>query len=151
MKSSKIVFQLLVILCLFHSCVQQTNWNQYLGPDRNATVTGTKILGSWTENGPKELWSFPLGEGFGGASIFDDEVFVLDRKKGESDILRCINLDSGEEKWNYSYEAKGELPYPGSRAVPPVYEEDIWRVGPHGHLYCFDKKTNQAVGRHSLP
>ena len=150
MKSSKNIFLLLVSLSFFYSCERQTNWNQYLGPNRNATVTGKKILRSWTENGPKELWSFPLGEGYGGASIFDDEVFILDRKTGESDILRCINLDSGEEKWNYSYEAKGELPYPGSRAVPTVDKKYIWSVGPHGHLYCFDRKTHQPVWNHNL-
>ncbi len=150
MKSSKNVFLVLVTVFLFNSCVQHTNWNQYLGSERNATVTGTKILGSWTEDGPKELWSFPLGEGYGGASIFDDEVFILDRKPGESDILRCINLDSGEEKWNYSYEAKGKLPFPGSRAVPTVDKDYIWSVGPHGHLYCFDRETHQPVWNHSL-
>ena len=70
---------------------------------------------------------------------------MLDRVKGVKDILRCIDLNSGNEKWNYEYEATGELPYPGSRAVPTVDENYIWSVGPHGHFYCFDKKTQQPV------
>ncbi|MCF8378940.1 MAG: PQQ-like beta-propeller repeat protein [Bacteroidales bacterium] len=84
-------------------------------------------------------------EGYGGASIFDDEVFILDRKKGESDILRCIDLNTGEEWWNFSYEASGELPYPGSRAVPTIDKKHIWSVGPYGDLYCINKKSHQAV------
>ena len=150
MRKLKNAFMLLVSFCLVQSCVQQTNWNQYLGPHRNATVQGTKILESWTEKDPMELWSFPLGAGFGGASIFEDEVFVLDRKTGESDILRCIDLESGEEKWNYSYEAKGELSYPGSRAVPTVDKKYVWSVGPHGHLYCIDKNSHQPLWKHLL-
>lgn len=146
MKILKITLAL-VILLFFQSCTQQSNWNQYLGPNRNATIVDAdaNILSSWGEKGPKELWSFPLGEGYGGASIFDGEVFILDRIKGEKDVLRCIDFASGEEKWNFSYEAKGELPYPGSRAVPTVDKKYIWSVGPHGDFYCLDKKTHQAV------
>ncbi|MCD4710783.1 MAG: PQQ-binding-like beta-propeller repeat protein [Bacteroidales bacterium] len=136
---------------LFTGCISRTtNWNQYLGPNRDATIEGIEIMESWSEKGPKELWSFPLGEGYGGASIFDGEVFVLDRLPGESDILRCIELESGVEKWNYSYEASGELPYPGSRAVPTVDEEYVWSVGPLGHLYCFHKESGQPLWNHHL-
>jgi len=126
------------------------NWNQYLGPDRNAIVTGTEILRSWTDKGPKELWSFPLGEGYGGASIYGDEVFVLDRKKGESDIMRCLDLNTGEEIWNYSYEAEGEISFPGSRAVPTVDEKFIWAVGPHGDFFCFDRESRIPIWKHNL-
>ena len=141
---------LLMVSFLFHGCVQHTNWNQYLGPNRNATATGTEILSSWPDKGPKELWSFPLGKGYGGVAIFDDEVFILDRKTGESDILRCIDLESGEENWSYTYEAKGELPFPGSRAVPTVDKKYVWSVGPRGHLYCIDRKTHLPVWNHNL-
>ena len=129
----KTVFALLLMgfVACFYGCSQQTNWNQYLGPHRNASISGSEILKSWEEKGPKELWSFPLGVGYGGASIYGDEVFILDRSSGESDILRCIDLLSGEEKWSYSYEAKGEISFPGSRAVPTVDKNYIWSVGPH--------------------
>jgi len=77
-------------------------------------------------------------------------VYLLDREKGEADVLRCVNLHSGEEIWSYTYEAKGELPYPGSRGVPTVDKKHIWSVGPHGHFYCFDRKTHQPIWNHSL-
>jgi outer membrane protein assembly factor BamB len=138
-------------LALIAACNTPTsNWDQYLGPDRNATISGTEILGSWSEKGPKELWSFPLGEGYGGAAIYGDEVFILDRKKGESDIMRCLDLNTGAEIWNYSYEAKGEISFPGSRTVPTVDEKYIWSVGPHGDFYCFDKETRKPIWKHNL-
>ncbi len=151
MNSTKKIIFFTLSFFIFNSCVkQQSNWNQYLGPNRNAIISGSEILKTWPLDGPTELWSFPLGSGYGGASIFDNEVFVLDRIVGESDVLRCIDLNTGEEKWNYSYEAKGELPYPGSRAVPTVDEKYVWSVGPHGHFKCIDKKTRQAVWSHNL-
>jgi len=148
---NKKITLVLSALAMLSACTTPTNnWNQYLGPDRNATVSGTEILRSWSDKGPKELWSFPLGEGYGGAAIYGDEVFVLDRIKGESDILRCLDLNTGEEIWNYTYRAKGEIPFPGSRTVPTVDEKYIWSVGPHGDFYCFDKETRKPVWNHNL-
>lgn len=145
MKSVKSISLFPFFLIFLISCSKHNPWNQYLGPGRNAAISGEKILSSWGEKGPKEIWSLPVGEGYGGASIFEDEVFILDREKGISDILRCIDLESGKELWKYSYKAEGELPYPGSRAVPTVDKRHVWSVGPHGHLYCFDKKTHQPA------
>jgi len=150
MRNLKIIPQLIVLLVLLQGCTQTSHWNQYLGPDRNATISGTEILGSWSDKGPKELWSLPLGEGYGGAAIYGDEVFILDRKKGESDIMRCLDLNTGEEIWNYSYEAKGEISFPGSRTVPTVDNNYIWSVGPHGDIYCFDKQTRKPIWNHNL-
>lgn len=146
----KVIF-FLFTLGLFNACSQsQTNWNQYLGPDRNATVSDAGILRAWPVDGPEQLWTIALGSGFGGASIFSDEIFLLDRVVGEADILRCLDLKSGKEKWNFTYEAKGEIPYPGSRAVPTVDETHIWSIGPHGHMHCISKKTHQSIWEHDL-
>jgi len=146
MKITRNLYLLAIVLFIIQGCAQnQNNWNQYTGPNRDATIGNAEIFDSWPENGPREVWSFPLGPGYGGASVYGDEVFVLDRVKGEKDILRCIDLNSGNEKWNYEYEATGELPYPGSRAVPTVDENYVWSVGPHGHFFCFDKEIQQPV------
>jgi len=146
----KIFLPLILAIALLQGCTQATPWNQYLGPNRDATISGTEILRSWNEKGPKELWSFSLGEGFGGAAIYGKEVFILDRIKGETDIMRCIDLAKGKEKWNFAYEAKGEIPYPGSRTVPTVDDDHIWSVGPHGDIYCFDKLSGKPVWNHSF-
>jgi outer membrane protein assembly factor BamB len=147
---NKTIF-LLFTLGVFNAYAQpNSNWNQYLGPDRNASISEAGISKTWPEGGPTKLWSFPLGSGYGGASIYGDEVFILDRKVGDSDILRCIDLNSGTEKWNFAYEALGEIPYPGSRSVPTVDDNYIWIVGPHGHMHCVDKKTHQSLWSYDL-
>ncbi len=144
-------FSLLAFVLFLGSCNnKQNNWNQYLGPNRNAKSIETGIFRSWPENGPTKLWEVPLGSGYGGASIFNDEVFVLDREVGKTDILRCLDLNTGAEKWNYKYAAEGELPFPGSRAVPTVDEQFVWSVGPHGHMFCIDKKTHQPIWSHNI-
>jgi len=148
---NKTIILLLTALVLVCGCTNPSkNWDQYLGPNRDASIDDFEILETWSEKGPQELWSFPLGAGYGGASIFDNEVFVLDRDPGKMDILRCIDLESGTEKWSYSYEASGELPFPGSRAVPTVDDVHVWSVGPHGHFHCFDKISGKPLWMHNL-
>ncbi len=150
MMNTKITLVLVLVILLWGCTTPSNNWNQYLGPNRDASIEDVEIMESWPEQGPKKLWSFQLGAGYGGASIFDKEVFVLDRDPGKMDILRCIDLESGVEKWNYAYEALGELPFPGSRAVPTVDNVHVWSVGPHGHFYCFDKVSGQPLWNHNL-
>jgi outer membrane protein assembly factor BamB len=146
----KYISILALFILIISGCSKQPNWNQYLGPNRNAKINGTEIQRSWPENGPVKMWEFPLGPGYGGSAIFDEEVFILDRIQGVSDVLRCIDLNSGEEKWNFSYSAEGEISYPGSRTVPFVDEDFVWTVGPHGHFYCIDKKTQKEVWFHNI-
>lgn len=138
---------LIVFSC---SPTKQNNWNQYLGANRNAAISGENISPEWSGEVPQKLWEFKLGPGYGGASIFNDEVFVLDRIEGEADVLRCLDLNTGTEKWSYKYDAPGKLPYPGSRAVPTVDENYVWCVGPHGDVNCIDKKTHQSLWSHNL-
>jgi outer membrane protein assembly factor BamB len=150
-KFMKNLLLLSVVLFIFCSCAEkQSNWNQYLGADRNATIAGAGIVRAWPAAGPTKLWETELGSGYGGASTYGDEVFLLDRKVGEEDILRCLDLNTGQEKWRFAYESKGEIQYPGSRGVPTVDENYVWTVGPRGHMHCIDKNTHQSVWSHNL-
>lgn len=147
---NQILFSALCLILISCSTQQGKNWNQYLGSDRNATIDGAGIARTWSADGPAKLWEIDLGSGYGGASTYGDEVFILDREVGESDILRCLDLNTGEEKWQFTYESIGEIQYPGSRGVPTVDENYVWIVGPRGHIHCVDKKTHQSVWAHNL-
>lgn len=140
----------LFLAVLFFSCTKPANWSHYLGPNQNNTYSGKVISNAWPKEGPKKIWEKQTGPGYGGASIYEDEVFILDREKGMEDILRCFDLQTGDEKWKYTYESKGELPYPGSRSVPTVDKNYVWCVGSHGHFHCIDKNTHQSVWSHNL-
>lgn len=140
----------LVFIQIAFTVKSQEDWNQYLGPGRKASLNNVKIERSWPEDGPKKLWSIPLGQGYGGASIVGNDVFVLDRITEKKDILRCFDLNSGKENWQFGYDAPGKIPYPGSRAVPTIGEKFIWIVGPFGHFNCISRESHQAVWSHNL-
>ncbi len=121
------------------------DWPQFLGSDRNSISPQKGLLRSWPEGGPEVLWSVNVGIGYGGPVVKDGKVYLLDRDDEVGDIMRCFNLQTGEELWKFSYNASGTVSFPGSRSVPIVDNRHVYSCGPNGDLYCIDIKTHQPV------
>lgn len=125
--------------------VSASDWPQYLGPDRNA-VSGEKgLLRSWPAEGPKVLWTVPLGEGFGGPAISEGKVYVYDRVDDKTNILRCVDIMTGKEEWTFSHEAPGSVSYDGSRSVPTIDDNRIFICDLFGNFHCLDKNTHKVL------
>ena len=48
----------------------------FRGPQNNGVYPATGLLQHWPTNGPALLWKANIGEGYGGAAIVDDLVYV---------------------------------------------------------------------------
>jgi outer membrane protein assembly factor BamB len=102
-------------------------------------------LRTWPAEGPKVLWTAPLGPGFGGPAVTDGKVYLLDRDEQVGDTLRVFDLSSGKELWTFPYAAPGTFMYAGSRTTPAVDGDRVYTNGPLGDLYCIDTKTHKPV------
>jgi outer membrane protein assembly factor BamB len=134
----------LVIFCITNIAGAE-DWPQYLGPNRNSISSQKGILRTWPENGPEVLWTVNVGIGFGGPVVSSGKVYLLDRDDKVGDNLRCLDLSSGEELWNFAYNAPGSVMFPGSRSVPAVDGNNIYTCGPYGDLYCIDINTHKPI------
>ncbi len=121
------------------------DWPNFTGPNWNNVSSETGIAKAWPAAGPKVLWTLPVGKGYGGASIRDGEIYVLDRQEDKTDTMRCIDLNTGKELWNFSYDAPGSVGHSGSRTPPTVAADYVYSVGQMGDFYCIDRKTHQPV------
>ena len=143
MKTKKIFYFLVFIISLFVISSQLTTLFN----------NGIEVESISLKNSKHESWT----KIWIGDTSSQGQNVVLDSKGniivhgsyGNGNILIKYN-DSGEELWNFRYEAKGEIPFPGSRTVPTVDKTHIWSVGPHGDMYCFDKSTGLPVWNHNL-
>ena len=126
------------------------DWPQFQGPNRDGSSPETGLARTWPSGGPKVLWSIPLGQGYGSPSVRDGEVYILDRMKDQQDILRCLDLQTGKELWNYAYDAPGSISHNGSRTAPTVDAQCVFSVGMLGHFTCVDRKTHQPVWAKNL-
>lgn len=139
-----------VAIVMMVCCGVWADWPQYLGPNRNAISSETGLLRSWPEGGPKVLWTFPLGAGFGSAAISEGKVYVLDRVAKEKDVLRCLDLLTGKELWSCSYAAPGSVSHAGSRSVPAIDDDYIYTCGSFGDVHCFNKRTRKVVWKKNV-
>jgi outer membrane protein assembly factor BamB len=103
------------------------------------------LLRSWPQQGPEVLWTTSVGIGYGGPVIKAGKIYLLDRDDKVGDKLRCFDLSSGKELWNFGYDAPGSVMFPGSRSVPAIDGNLIYSCGPYGNLYCIDVNTHKPV------
>ncbi|MBM3855512.1 MAG: hypothetical protein FJ399_20550 [Verrucomicrobia bacterium] len=124
---------------------QPFDWPQYLGPHRNSTSDQKGILRTWPTNGPAILWTVPVGKGFGGPVVKDGKIYLLDRDDKVGDTLRCLDLSTGKDLWQFAYDAPGTAMFPGSRSVPALDGNHVYSCGHNGDLYSIDINTRKAV------
>ena len=129
----------------FAASPQPFDWPQYLGPHRNSTSDQKGILRTWPTNGPAVLWTVPVGRGFGGPVVKDGKVYLLDRDDKVGDTLRCLDLSTGKDLWQFAYDAPGTAMFPGSRSVPAVDGNHVYSCGHNGDLYCIHIDTHKPV------
>ena len=121
------------------------DWPWVYGPARNGTSDQKGLLRTWPQDGPKVLWTAPVGLGFGGAAVSAGSVYVLDRDEKVGDKLRVFELASGKELWSFAYDAPGAFMFAGSRTTPTVDGNLVYTSGPLGDLYAIDMKTHKPV------
>jgi outer membrane protein assembly factor BamB len=144
MKRRKFLFPV-VVLALSILSVNAQDWPQYLGPGRNSKSPQKGILRTWPQAGPEVLWTAGIGIGYGGPVVKAGKVYLLDRDDKVGDNLRCFDLSSGKELWNFAYDSPGSVMFPGSRSVPVIDGNRIYSVGPNGNLYCIDLTTHKPL------
>ncbi len=132
-----------ILLCF--SNLNAQDWPQYFGPGRNGVSTQKGVLRSFPEKGPDVLWTVNIGIGYGGPVIKNGKAYLLDRDDKVGDNLRCFDLTSGKELWNFAYDAPGSVMFPGSRSVPTIDGNMIYTCGPYGNLYAIDINTHKPV------
>jgi outer membrane protein assembly factor BamB len=133
------------IIALSVVCAFAADWPGYYGPQRDSTSTEKGLLRSWPKEGPKVLWTVPIGIGYGGPVVSGGKVYLLDRDDKVGDILRCLDLSTGKELWNFAYDAPGSFNHPGSRSTPAVDGNNVYVGGPLGDLYCINTSTHKPV------
>jgi len=126
------------------------DWPQYYGPERTAVSAEKGLLRSWPKEGPKVLWTAPVGVGYGGPAVSGGKVYLLDRNEKVGDTLRCFDLASGKELWNFAYDAATSFHHPGSRSTPTVDGDFVYVCGPLGDLYAIGATTHKPVWRKNI-
>ncbi len=125
------------------------HWRQWAGPNSNFKVDSPPLLSEWPEDGPKQLWSVELGDGYSAIAYDDGHLYTLFRE-GDDEVVVCLTSDSGKEIWRQQYKAPlHEKMYKnfgvGPRAMPVIHGDYVYSSGIAGKFLCLDKKSGKIA------
>lgn len=131
-------------------------WPQWGGPDRDFTVPARSLSTDWGEDGPKELWSRPLGGGFASIVSDGDRLYAAYRVEDE-EIVEALDPKTGKTIWKHAYSAPVEasqslsLQYgEGPNSTPLLVDGKIVSFGFTGKIVCLDTKDGKERWSHDM-
>ncbi len=124
---------------------------QFLGPNRDATITGVELSRDWAAKAPVELWRQPLGLGWSGFAIADDIAVTLEQRQGE-ELVVAYALENGQVLWSQLNDAGFEsaMTGDGPRSTPAIDAGEVFVVGARGTLSALDLKTGELIFRRNI-
>jgi outer membrane protein assembly factor BamB len=121
------------------------DWPQFAGPTANYIAPDTGINKNWAEKPPKQLWRVNLNDGgFAGPSQAQGKVFIIDHE-GDQDVVRAIDLLTGQDVWRCSYQDTGQPNYGFARSTPVFSEGKLYTLSRLGILNCINADDGQIV------
>lgn len=148
-------------------------WPQWGGKDRNFVAESKDLAAVWPEEGPRKIWSRPLGSGHSSIAFVDDRLYAIYRESGAGvvddpmspipvvskkvEVVVAVEAATGKTIWEHRYDA---APYPdetigaenirGPNATPLVHDGKVYAFGATGNLHCLDQKSGKVVWSHDV-
>ena len=129
----------------------EDDFPQFLGPNRDGTVTGLTLARDWEQNKPREVWRRPIGAGWS-AFVAVNGFAVTQEQRGDLEMVTCYEAATGEPVWAQSVEARhatlaGGV---GPRGTPTIHEGKVYALGATGILHCLDGANGEVLWREDL-
>jgi outer membrane protein assembly factor BamB len=131
-----------------------TDWPQWRGPTRDGVV-GTALPAQWPD-ALKKRWEIPVGAGHASPVVSGDRVVVIARQ-GDEEIVRALDVTSGQEIWRAAYPAPytvnsaGWAHGPGPKSTPAIAGGRVFTLGIGGILSAFDLASGKLIWRIPAP
>ncbi len=143
-------FMVFVLGLVSNSNTSRAQWPQWGGPNRDFAVDAKGLADSWPDDGPKKLWSRPLGPGNSSIIVDEGRLYTMYRPGADDEVVIALDAADGKTIWERKYSAA----FPngvdasggkGPHATPVVFGDFIYTVGIAGQLNCLRKKDGEIV------
>ena len=122
---------------------EATKWR---GPSGNGVYPDKGLLKSWSQEGPKMMWSYDdLGQGHSSPMISGGFIYISTMINNTGYIYK-LGMD-GKLVWKVSYGPEFTESYPGSRASVTIAGDLLYMLSGVGKLVC--KNTSDGKTRWS--
>ena len=145
------------------SSAQQStsSWLGWGGPRHNFTSDTRGLANTWPLEGPKRLWSRPLGEGHssiigeGGRlyTMYRPSTGVRNNWKPE-EVIIALDAASGKTIWEYRYPTSLETMNcsrgAGPHSTPLISGSRLFAISTDKQFFALDKMTGKLLWSHSF-
>jgi len=149
------------------SSTQSPSWLGWGGPRRNFTSDTKGLADTWPPDGPKRLWSRPLGEGHSsiigeggepGASrrlytMYRPSTGIRNTWKAE-EVVIAFDAASGKTIWEYRYPTSLDTMNfsrgAGPHSTPLIAGNRLFAASTDKQFFALDKLTGKLLWSHSF-
>lgn len=127
------------------------DWPVWRGPNQDGIAPDTGIGKDWNANPPQKLWQVAMHDGgYAGPSSADGKVFIIDHE-GAQDVVRAIDLQTGEDVWQCRYNDLEKANYGFSRSTPVYDDGRLYTVSFKGNVACIDADSGEILWGVNMP
>jgi outer membrane protein assembly factor BamB len=130
-------------------------WPRWGGPRGDETWNAPRLRETFSASGPRRVWRQSVGGGFGGISVADGLVYLMDRVTvpREQERLLCFEAKSGKPLWSHAADVTyGKLDYGnGPRSTPTVFDGRVYTLGAVGRVLCVNARTGKEYWSKNYP
>lgn len=129
------------------------SWPQIGGPTRDFQVQSAPLAATWPDDGPPELWSRPLGEGYS-SIVVEGDLLVTMYRDDDEEVIVGLDAGSGQTRWRHAYPAplahNGYVDVwlnaagPGPYSTPLLAFDGVFALGVDGALHALEAETGEV-------
>ncbi len=128
-----------------------SDFPQFLGPDRTATLAGPTLDPDWKARPPTEVWRQPIGAAWSGFAVVGERA-VTQEQRGDQESVTCYDLRTGRLLWAHGDAASYSTTIAGAgpRCTPTIVSNRVFTLGATGLLNCLELASGRLVWQRSI-
>lgn len=122
------------------------DYPQFLGTNRNGTVSGVQLARDWSAQPPRLVWRRAVGKGWSSFAVVGN-MAVTQEQHGDEERIICYDLKTGEILWSTGDKAFYTSPVAGDgpRSTPTIVNGRVYATGSTGLLHALDLESGRVL------